>query len=88
VAQRDDFPIGPLLPPTVWGERRPEIRLHGAATAGGDLADGRYEVQVALYNPADMQVAQYQTPAGEERRDPLTLATVDVNDTDIIIAAP
>ncbi len=87
VAQRDDFPIGPLLPPTVWGggDRKSGYM---ALPLPENLADGQYEVQLALYNPADMQIAQYQTPADKERSDPLTLATVDIDDTTIVINAP
>ncbi len=87
VAQRDDFPIGPLLPPTVWGggDRKSGYMALPLPQA---LPAGRYAVQLALYNPADMQVAQYQTSAGKERSDPLTLATVDVDDTGSAITPP
>jgi hypothetical protein len=87
VAQRDDFPIGPLLPPTVWGggDRKSGYM---ALPLPEFLPAGRYAVQLALYNPADMRAAQYQTPAGKERSDPLTFATVDVDDADIVITAP
>jgi hypothetical protein len=50
VAQRDDFPIGPLLPPTTWnaGDAKPGYL---ALPQPGDLAPGKYRVTVGVYDP-------------------------------------
>ena len=50
VAQRDEFPIGTLLPPTTWnaGDAKPGYM---ALALPGDLAPGEYQVIVGLYDP-------------------------------------
>ena len=58
VAQRDEFPIGTLLPPTTWnaGDAKPGYM---ALTLADDLASGDYRVVVGLYDPST------GTPIGE-----------------------
>ena len=87
VAQRDDFPIGPLLPPTVWGADDQKSG-YMALPLPEAISDGRYDLQVALYNPADMQMAQYRTSAGQETSDPLTLATVEIDGAGMTVTTP
>ncbi len=50
VAQRDDFPIGTLLPPTTWqdGDAKPGYM---ALPLPPDLTPGTYRVVVGVYNP-------------------------------------
>jgi 4-amino-4-deoxy-L-arabinose transferase-like glycosyltransferase len=49
VAQRDEFPIGALLPPTTWnaGDAKP-----GYMALPADLSPGDYRVIVGVYDPA------------------------------------
>ena len=51
VAQRDEFPIGALLPPTTWnaGDAKPG---YFALPLPPDLPPGRYRVIVGVYDPA------------------------------------
>ena len=50
-AQRDDYPIGTLLPPTTWnaGDAKPGYM---ALPLGDDVAPGTYQVVVGVYEPA------------------------------------
>jgi hypothetical protein len=50
VAQRDEFPIGPLLPPSTWnaGDAKPGYM---ALPLPGDLAAGEYTLTVGVYDP-------------------------------------
>jgi len=50
VAQRDEFPIGTLLPPTTWnaGDEKPGYM---ALPLPESLAPGEYQVLVGLYDP-------------------------------------
>jgi mannosyltransferase len=52
VAQRDDFPIGNLLPPTTWnaGDAKPGYL---ALPLPPDLAAGDYQAVVEVYDPAN-----------------------------------
>ena len=51
VAQRDEFPIGALLPPTTWnaGDAKPGFM---ALSLPADLSPGDYRVVVGVYDPA------------------------------------
>ena len=59
VAQRDDFPIGPLLPPSVWGagDEKPGYM---ALPLPEDLPAGSYDLQVVVYNPNDMTITIHE----------------------------
>ncbi len=58
-AQRDEYPIGQLLPPTTWnqGDAKPGYM---ALPVPPDLAAGTYQVTVDVYDPATQ--APYGTP--------------------------
>jgi len=58
VAQRDEFPIGMLLPPTTWnaGDAKPGYM---ALPQPGNLAPGEYQILVGVYDPKN------GTPLGE-----------------------
>lgn len=51
VAQRDEYPIGALLPPTTWnaGDAKPGFM---ALSLPADLSPGDYRVVVGVYDPA------------------------------------
>ncbi len=59
VAQRDEYPIGQLLPPTTWnqGDTKPGYM---ALPIPPDLPTGTYQVTVEVYDPATQ--APYGTP--------------------------
>jgi hypothetical protein len=63
VAQRDDYPIGTLLPPTTWnaGDAKPGYM---ALPLGGDLAPGAYQVVVGVYDPANGELFGELVPIG------------------------
>lgn len=52
VAQRDEFPIGTLLPPTTWngGDAKPGYM---ALPLADELPPGAYRLIAAVYNPVD-----------------------------------
>ena len=58
MAQRDEFPIGMLLPPTTWnaGDAKPGYM---ALPQPGNLAPGEYQILVGVYDPKN------GTPLGE-----------------------
>ena len=64
IAQRDDFPIGPLLPPTTWnaGDAKPGYL---ALPLPADLPPGGYTLTVGVYDPTN----------GAALADPLPIAT-------------
>ena len=66
--QRDDFPIGPLLPPTTWnaGDAKPGYL---ALPLPADLPPGDYTLTVGVYDPAGgaaladpLPIARYRLP--------------------------
>jgi hypothetical protein len=69
VAQRDEYPIGQLLPPTTWneGDAKPGYM---ALPVPPELPAGTYQVTVDVYDPATeapyaapVTVAQFTLPA-------------------------
>ncbi|MFN8465220.1 MAG: hypothetical protein U0X20_06695, partial [Caldilineaceae bacterium] len=58
-AQRDEYPIGQLLPPTTWkqGDAKPGYM---ALPVPPNLPAGKYQVTVGVYDPATE--ANYATP--------------------------
>ncbi len=58
VSQRDNYPIGPLLPPTTWqaGDEKPGYMALPLPTT---LSAGVYPVTVNLYDPADGRVVAH-----------------------------
>ncbi|MBK8046684.1 MAG: glycosyltransferase family 39 protein [Anaerolineales bacterium] len=50
VAQRDDFPIGPLLPPTTWNEGDAKPGYMALPLPGG-LPAGEYRLVAGVYDP-------------------------------------
>ncbi len=80
VSQVDDFPIGPLLPPTTWneGDEKPG---YFALPLPAELPPGELAATLAVYDPATLapspRTLEGQTPSTE----PLVLAKVRVGDT-------
>jgi hypothetical protein len=80
VEQRDNFPIGPLLPPTTWaaGERKPGYM---ALSIPPEMAAGTYQLVMALYDPATLETPAYAMSDSLPSMTPLVLANVAVDDT-------
>ena len=82
--EADDYPIGPLLPPTTWNadDRKPG---YVTLTLPPELAAGRYTIQLALYDASTLTATPhtYLAEIGTDAPtiDPLVLAEVQVGDT-------
>lgn len=79
----DDFPIGPLLPPTTWnqGDSKPGYVV---LTVPSDRGQGCYSVQISLYDANTLEPSSYTfltEPSSLPSTKPLTLAEVQVGDT-------
>ncbi len=75
VDEWNDFPIGPLLPPSTWNaqDRKPgymALRLPAGIEAG------RYSLQVSVYDPATLTPSAYVTADQPGTTAPFTLGTV------------
>lgn len=79
LAQTDDFPIGPLIPPTGWnqGDAKPG---YAAVTLPAALPAGDYWLQAGVYDPATL-AAVPGVQATAAPADTLTLAQLAVDDT-------
>ena len=57
IVQRDDYPIGPLLPPTTWhpGDTKPGYRTLPLP------AEGNYQLVVGAYDPTNGVAIPYTT---------------------------
>ena len=88
VDEANDFPIGPLLPPSTW---QAEDRKPGYVTLRlpPQVELGRYRLQVALYDPNTLANISHMHvgatfPAGEDATPtaaPFTLAELSIGDT-------
>lgn len=69
ISQRDNYPIGPLLPPTTWqaGDEKPGFM---ALPLPAGLAQGRYQVTVNLYDPADGAPIPHTTAGPADKEPP------------------
>jgi hypothetical protein len=80
--EADDFPIGPLLPPTTWnaGDQKPgyvTLRLPSGA-------QGHYRIELTLYDPNSLAAVPHAPMSGAQPAttgDPITLAEVEIGDT-------
>ena len=86
LAQTDELPIGPLLPPTTWaaGDDKPgyfTIELPTAMTAGD------YRIEYSLYDPATLAVVPPFDATGVPQPDPRVLAVLRVDDTMHLLSA-
>lgn len=86
LAQQDEYPIGPLLPPTTWpaDARKPGYMALQLPPA---LPIGIYTVTASLYDPTTLAPLPWSPPVGAATDAPLTVAEVVVGDT-IALYAP
>jgi hypothetical protein len=92
LTEANDFPIGPLLPPSTWNEddRKPG---YFALRLPTDLPAGHYPLEITLYDPNTLETIPYTTPDtatsasstngtnDEPTTQSLTLAELQVGDT-------
>jgi hypothetical protein len=81
----DDYPIGPLLPPTTWNanDRKPGYFV---LRVPADLPAGRYPIQISLYDantlsPTPATPLSDPSSTDAPTTQPLTLAELQVGDT-------
>jgi hypothetical protein len=82
--EANDYPIGPLLPPTAWnaGDHKPGYFVLRVPV---DLTPGRYPIQVNLYDPTTLATIPYTTTPDTTQA--LTLAELQVDDTMQLLSA-
>lgn len=80
LAQADQYPIGPLLPPTTWavGDRKPGYMV---LPIPGDLPRGSYELQASVYDPQTMQSIAPSTAGANDLEPQLELGLLEIGDT-------
>ena len=80
VSQSDNFPIGPLLPPTTWGagDRKPGYQ---ALAVPAGLEPGQYELTLSLYDPSTLVNVAYSVDDSPASTAPFLLANVLIGDT-------
>jgi mannosyltransferase len=63
VSQQDEYPIGPLLPPSTWqaGDAKPGYMV---LALPADLDTGRYAIVVGLYDPASLELLAHSDQEG------------------------
>jgi hypothetical protein len=79
VSQIDDFPIGPLLPPTVWqtGEQKPGFMALPVPLA---LPPGDYTVMLVLYDSVTLAPIAPAVPGSAEAPFALRLAQLQMGE--------
>jgi len=80
VSQFDQYPIGMLLPPTVWsaGERKPGYMTLTIPPA----ASGRYTLQARVYDPDTLKPLSYRTSDSQPSSSaPIILGLVEIDGT-------
>ncbi len=77
VSQADDFPIGSLLPPTMWGEDSSHAG-HMVLAVPAELPPGDYVLVLGLYDPASLAPVPVVVP-GTASQDLVSLALVRAN---------
>jgi hypothetical protein len=90
--EANDYPIGPLLPPTTWNadDRKPGYVV---LSLPADLPPGRYPLQVSLYDANTLAPTPAISSTGPSADNapvtqPLTLAEVEVGDTMQLLPPP
>lgn len=84
IAQADNYPIGPLLPPTTWQEndRKPGYM---SLSLPHILWDGHYQLALTLYDPSTMETVPYTLDDSALSSAPLVLANLEVGDTITVV---
>jgi hypothetical protein len=87
LAQRDDFPIGPLLPPSIWaaGDQK---EGYLALPLEAEILPGQYELQLVVYDPLSEARFQPEDDSGLVREGPLTIARIEVDETGALRISP
>ncbi|MFN8495979.1 MAG: hypothetical protein U0350_50775 [Caldilineaceae bacterium] len=80
ISQRDDYPIGPLLPPSTWNAKD-EKPGYMALPLPTQPAAGAYRMVVGLYDPATTAMIPYTRKGAKPASEPFVLAVVDIGDT-------
>lgn len=80
VSQRDDFPIGPLLPPSTWnaGDVKPGYL---ALPIPPNSAPGPYQLTVNLYDPVTLAPVPHHTPNESTTDAARIVAKITIGDT-------
>jgi hypothetical protein len=83
--EADDFPIGPLLPPTTWnaGDKKPGYVVLRLPPSNGEE---QYRIELSVYQanslaPLSHMPMQENSASGAPTTDPITLAEMRVGDT-------
>jgi 4-amino-4-deoxy-L-arabinose transferase-like glycosyltransferase len=89
IAQTDELPIGPLLPPTTWsaGDRKPG---YFSLTLPSKLAEADYRIELSVYDAATLAAIAPLTAAGAPQREPHIAAVLHVaaaGDTMLLLPA-
>lgn len=79
IQQRDDFPIGDLLPPTTWGAGDEKPGYMALPLPAG-LKPGVYEINLGLYDPATVALIPYSQQVAPAPSLLLTVGQVTVAD--------
>ncbi len=80
ISQRDDYPIGPLLPPSTWNAQD-EKPGYIALPLPHPLAKGAYRVVGGVYDPSTSALLPYTRNGAEPSSEPFVLALADIGDT-------
>ncbi len=86
VSHVDDYPIGPLLPPTTWAENSAQTSWL-ALSLPADLPRGVYRLGLALYDPQTLQMVSILAPR-RSSSNMVWLALVRVGETIQVRPAP
>lgn len=80
ISQRDNFPIGPLLPPSTWnaGDRKPGYL---ALPIPVESRPGTYQLAVNLYDPTTLAPLPHQLTDQSVTDAPLSVAKITISDT-------
>ncbi len=80
LAQTDELPIGPLLPPTTWsaGDGKPG---YFSLSLPAPLLAGDYRIELSLYDPATLGALPPLDAAGAPQPDPHVAAVLRVGDS-------
>lgn len=80
VSQRDNFPIGPLLPPSTWnaGDRKPGYL---ALPIPFESGPGTYQLVVNLYDPTTLAPLPHQLTDQSVTDAPISVAKITISDT-------
>lgn len=80
ISQRDNFPIGPLLPPSTWhaGDQKPGYLALPIPVESGS---GTYQLVVNLYDPTTLAPLPHQRTDQSVTDAPISVAKITISDT-------